>query len=66
MKANCRTRVDFARNPKYPPVPRRAWGLAHVERVNGMKSDICATAAAAPFVPYETGLAASALEELPA
>jgi hypothetical protein len=64
MKAICGTRVDFALSPKYPPFPREAWGLAHFERVNGMKSGICATAAAAPFVSY--GLAASALEESPA
>lgn len=60
----CDARVDFARSPKYPPVPREAWGLAQFERVHGMKSGICAKAAAAPFVLY--GIAALALEESPA
>jgi len=64
MKAICRTRVDIALYPKYPPVPRRAWGLAHFERVIGMKSGICAKAAAAPFV--RNGVAALAREESPA
>ena len=59
-------RVDFAYNLTYPPAPREAWGFAHFERAHGMKNDICAKAAAVPFVLYEPHSAASALEESPA
>jgi hypothetical protein len=58
-------RVDFAYNLTYPPAPREASGFARCEQACGMKYDICAKAAAAPFVRYEPR-AASALEESPA